>query len=94
MEKTAKKQAIKKGTKEGKKASAKIVKSMTIGEAVQKYPETAFVMMKHGLHCVGCHVAAWETIEQGALGHGMNEEQLQSMVDEMNKAIETLKKKK
>ena len=79
-----------------KKSEAKseklITKQITLGEVVQKYPETIEVMFKNGLHCVGCHVAAWETIEQGALGHGINPDKL---VEEMNKAIkETAKKKK
>lgn len=69
-------------------------KDMTIAEAVQNHPETAFVMMKHGLHCVGCHVASWETIEQGAMGHGMDEKGVKAMVDEMNQAIDMVNKKK
>ncbi len=75
-------------------ANPAISKEMTIGDAVNSHPETAFVMMKHGLHCVGCHVAAWETIEQGAMGHGMDDKGIKTMVDEMNKAVEMMNKKK
>ena len=35
-----------------------IVKDMTLGEVIQKHPETVPVMVKHGLHCIGCHIAA------------------------------------
>ena len=38
----------------------KINKNMTLGEVVEKYPETAEVMLKYGLHCVGCHIAGWK----------------------------------
>lgn len=62
----------------------KITKDMTLGEVVKKYPKIAEVMLKYGLHCIGCHVAAWETIEQGALGHGMSKKDLEKMVKEMN----------
>ena len=64
-----------------------ITKEMTLGEAVSKFPETAVIMMRYGLHCIGCHVASWETIEQGALGHGLTAAQVKDMVAEMNAAI-------
>ena len=74
--------------------SKKITKDMTLGDAIQKYPQTAMIMMKHGLHCVGCHVAAWETIEQGSMGHGMSEEGMNKMIEEMNKTVDKKPKKK
>ena len=49
----------------------KIQKDMTIEEAVRLYPETIPVFLKYGLHCIGCHVANWESIEQGAATHGI-----------------------
>lgn len=94
---TTKTTAAKSTTKSAAKPTTKIAainKDMTIAEAVQNHPETAFVMMKHGLHCVGCHVASWETIEQGAMGHGMDDKGVKAMVDEMNKAVEMMNKKK
>jgi len=63
-----------------------IKKDMTMGEVVAKYPQVAPIMMRFGLHCIGCHVAAYETIEQGALGHGLYEGDLKKMLEEMNKA--------
>jgi len=69
----------------------KIDKKMTLGEVIQKYPETAKVMFNYGLHCIGCHVSAFETIEQGALSHGMGKEKLDEMLKEMNKAIGKIK---
>lgn len=63
----------------------KINKNMTLGDVVQGYPETAEVFMKYGLHCIGCHVAAFETVEQGAMAHGI--EDVSKLVDDLNKAI-------
>ena len=66
-----------------------ISKDMTLGEVVQKFGmPVADVMGKYGLHCIGCHVAAWETIEQGAKAHGMSDKDLTKMMDELNKAVE------
>jgi hybrid cluster-associated redox disulfide protein len=62
----------------------KITKDMTIGEAVSKYPETAKVMMKHGMHCCGCSIAGMETIEQGAMSHGID---IKKLLKDMNKAV-------
>ncbi|MBW3017692.1 DUF1858 domain-containing protein [Candidatus Woesearchaeota archaeon] len=66
----------------------KITKDMRIGEVVREHEETAIGMMSHGLHCVGCHVAAFESIEDGCKGHGMDDEQIDQMIKEMNEAIE------
>lgn len=68
-------------------AKNKVDKNITLGEAVQKFPQSAEIMMKYGLHCIGCHVAAWETIEQGATAHGMNDKEIDKMIEEINKAI-------
>jgi hybrid cluster-associated redox disulfide protein len=65
----------------------KITRTMTLGEAVSRYPATAEVMMTYGLHCIGCHVAAWESIEDGARGHGLSDKQIDEMVKEMNKKV-------
>lgn len=65
----------------------KIAKDMTLGEVVVKFPETVKIMMSYGLHCVGCHVAAYETIEQGSAAHGMDEAQIKKMLKEMNAAL-------
>lgn len=64
-----------------------ITKTMTLGEVVSKFPKTIPIMLDYGLHCVGCHVAAFETIEQGALAHGMDKKQLEKMLKEMNKVV-------
>lgn len=65
---------------------ARIAKDMTLGELVAKYPEAAEVMLKHGMHCIGCHMAAWETIEQGCKSHGMSVQDIEKMLKEMNRA--------
>ena len=64
-----------------------ITQDMTFGEVLEKYPETAQVMLSNGLHCIGCHIASYETIMQGAKAHGMTDKQIVKMIDEMNKAI-------
>lgn len=64
-----------------------VTKDMTIGEIVSKYPQTAGVMQGFGLHCIGCHVNPFETLEQGALGHEMPKEVFEEMLKEVNKVV-------
>ena len=78
------KKPSKKTDKQAKEAKQNITPDMMMGEAIQKYPETAEVMFRHGLHCIGCHVSAYETIEQGAATHGIDPKKL---VEDMNRAI-------
>lgn len=70
------------------KVAEKPVKlDMTIGDVVEKFPETAEVMLGYGLHCVGCAVNPYETVEQGAMGHGMSKETIDSMLADINLAV-------
>ncbi len=62
-----------------------ITKEMTMGEIIQKYPEAADIMQSYGLHCFGCHVNVFESLEQGSAGHGMTDEQVNDMLIELNK---------
>ncbi len=66
-----------------------ITKETTIEEVVSKYPESVIVFMKHGLHCVGCHVSAFESIEEGAIAHGIN---VDALVEDLNKVVESKQK--
>lgn len=62
----------------------KITKDMTFGEVLKDYPQIAPIFLKYGMHCIGCHIAASETIEQGALAHGVDPNVL---VDDLNKEL-------
>lgn len=71
----------------------KITKQTTLGELIQSYPAAVPVLLKWGLHCLGCPVSAMETIEQGALGHGLKEEEIEKLIEELNQAIKKETKK-
>lgn len=65
--------------------TAKMSKDMLIADAA-KVPGAAEVFAKHGLHCIGCFVSPFETIEQGASAHGID-------VEKLVKELNSLKKK-
>lgn len=64
-----------------------IKKDMLIGELVTKHPECAPMIAKFGMHCVGCHASAMETLEQGCKAHGLPDEKIDELVKELNKLI-------
>ena len=62
-----------------------VTKDMNILEAVQKFPVIVQVFQKYGLGCVGCMVAAGETLGEGITSHGLDAD---ALIAEMNKLIE------
>jgi len=52
--------------------SQKITKDMTFHQVLQLSPEVAKVLGKFNLGCIGCMGAINETLEQGALAHGLD----------------------
>lgn len=64
--------------------NALVSKNMLFADLLQKYPESYEFLLKKNLHCIGCGMAAYETLEQGAIMHGMNPDKL---VSELNKHL-------
>lgn len=58
------------------KKLARITKDTIFLEMLQKYPETAKVLKKYNLACVGCMGAQSEPIELGAINHGLDPDEL------------------
>jgi len=80
-----------------KKIKQKITKNTLILEIAERYPKLVDILVeKYGLHCLGCSMSAVETIEEGAMGHGMSKKEVEKMILELNKEAskEDLKKKK
>lgn len=62
---------------------AGVTKDMTIGEILRAKPEVAPVLMAAGMHCLGCPSAQGETLEEAAMVHGMNIDDLMKKIDEL-----------
>lgn len=63
----------------------KITKDMGIQDVVDKYPQLVPVFFKYGLGCLGCAAARFESIEQGAMAHGID---VDALIADLNKALE------
>ena len=51
---------------------AQVTKQMLIGELLQLDPNIAGVLMRAGMHCIGCPSAQGESLEEAAFVHGID----------------------
>lgn len=54
----------------------KIEKNTKIGEIIDKAPEKAEILLKEGMHCLGCPASQAETLEEACMVHGIDVEEL------------------
>jgi len=73
--------------KKSKKLS--ITKDMNLAEVLYKHPQVAEVLLDYGLHCVGCIASAYDTLEEGAKIHQMNDADIEEMMGRVNEVVET-----
>ncbi len=60
-----------------------VTREMTIGEILRTNPDVAPVLLNAGMHCLGCPSAQGESLEEAAMVHGLD-------IDELMSAIEAL----
>ena len=60
---------------------AKITKDMTIGEILRTNPKVAPILLEAGMHCLGCPSAKAESLEEAAMVHGMDVDELMAKID-------------
>ena len=61
---------------------ASITKDMTIGELLQTDMNIASVLMRAGMHCLGCPASQGETLEEAAMVHGLDADLLVSQIND------------
>ena len=60
-----------------------ITKDMTIGEILRTNPAVAPVLLSAGMHCLGCPSAQAETLEEAAMVHGIDIDELMAKIAEV-----------
>ena len=60
---------------------AQVTKDMTIGEILRTNPQIAPILMEPGMHCLGCPSAQAESLEEAAMVHGMDIEDLMKKIE-------------
>ncbi len=59
---------------------SEITKDMTIGEILRTAPEVAPILMEAGMHCLGCPASQAESLEEAAMVHGIDIEELMKAI--------------
>ena len=57
-----------------------VTKDMTIGEILRANPEVAPVLLDAGMHCLGCPASQGETLEEAAMVHGIDVDELMKVI--------------
>ena len=57
-----------------------ITKDMTIGELLDVDINIAPILMSAGMHCIGCPASQMETLEEAALVHGIDIDELMEFI--------------
>jgi len=66
------------------KQKTEITKEIMIGDLVDNYPKLAKILVEeYGFHCIGCMAAGMETLEEGAMVHGMDSKEIKKMVSDL-----------
>ncbi|HEY5713958.1 MAG TPA: iron-sulfur cluster biosynthesis family protein [Candidatus Gracilibacteria bacterium] len=60
--------------------------SEIIGDILGAMPEASEILASHGVACASCHINAYETLEQGILGHGFGQDTLDDILQDLNEA--------
>lgn len=61
---------------------AQISKDMRIGELLNVDQNIAVILMRAGMHCIGCPSAQGETLEEAAMVHGMDADMLEKQIND------------
>lgn len=49
-----------------------ITKDMLVGEVIREKPESVDILLRFGLGCVGCPASQMESLEEAAMVHGLD----------------------
>ena len=61
---------------------AKVTKDMLIAEVLQVNENMANILMREGMHCIGCPSAQGESLAEAAMVHGIDADALVNAVNE------------
>lgn len=70
-----------------KQITRKTLISDILVEHEDKSDLLAEILLDFGIHCFACGAAVYENLEQGVLGHGYSEEDLQKLLKDLNRAV-------
>ena len=60
-----------------------ISKDMLIGQLIQVDESIPPILMRAGMHCLGCPASQGESLEEACMGHGIDCDTLVSQINEI-----------
>lgn len=60
----------------------KISKDMIISDLVKVDPAIVAILMRAGMHCIGCPSAQGESLEEAAMVHGLDADMLVEQIND------------
>lgn len=67
--------------------------SMKIVDILALHPGAANVLASHGLHCASCTYGSFDTLEEGASLHGMNDDAFDSLMEDLQTLLASVPKR-
>lgn len=61
---------------------AQVSKEMTIGEIIMVDEGVVPILLASGMHCIGCPSSQGESLEEAAMVHGMDADELLGTINE------------
>ena len=61
---------------------AQVTKDMQIGQLLQLDPNIAVILMRAGMHCIGCPSSQMDSLEEAAMVHGMDADLLVQQIND------------
>ena len=61
---------------------AKVTKNTTIGEMLQLDQNIAVILMRAGMHCIGCPSSQAESLAEAAMVHGLDADVLEAQIND------------
>ena len=61
---------------------AQVTKDMQIGQLLQLDHNIAVILMRAGMHCIGCPSSQMESLEEAAMVHGMDADLLVQQIND------------
>lgn len=59
-----------------------VTKDMLIGQILQEDATVAPILMASGMHCIGCPASQGESLEEAAMVHGLDADELVAQINE------------
>jgi hybrid cluster-associated redox disulfide protein len=90
MKKTSTTKRRKKVADSRKKPKAKIPRIhrwMNVLELAELHPRAGDILAAYGLHCIGCAYSEVETLEEGALAHGLTDDDISNILIDLEELL-------